>query len=98
MERNNEARKITSKEGIKDMDIIYATEKDLDVISKMDKHIEKSQLLKLIQDRKVVIVKEKDLVIGWLRYGLIWDKIPFLNIIFILEEYRNKSVGYKMMN
>ena len=30
---------------------------------------------------------------GFLRYGLFWDSIPFMNLLFLLEEYRNQGIG-----
>jgi len=31
--------------------------------------------------------------IGWLRYSLFWDEIPFMNMLYFIEEHRRKGYG-----
>jgi hypothetical protein len=38
-------------------------------------------------------LKEHENIIGWLRYNLFLDNVPFMNTLFILEAYRNKGIG-----
>jgi len=40
----------------------------------------------------------KSTFLAVLRYTMFWQSIPFLDLIFIIDEYRNKGYGRKMMN
>lgn len=41
-----------------------------------------------------MIAKDQDnKIIGWLRYSYFWDNIPFMNMLYINENYRNKGIG-----
>ena len=31
--------------------------------------------------------------VGWLRYNLFWDNTPFMNMLYILEEFRGEGFG-----
>ena len=35
--------------------------------------------------------------VGWLRWNLFWDEIPFMNMLYFLEEYRGKGYGTQMV-
>lgn len=30
---------------------------------------------------------------GWLRFGYLWDAIPFMNLLFVLEPHRGRGLG-----
>ena len=32
-------------------------------------------------------------MIGWLRWGLFWDEIPFMNMLHVAEEHRGQGIG-----
>ena len=34
---------------------------------------------------------------GWLRWNLFWDEIPFMNMLYFLEDYRGKGYGTQMV-
>ena len=74
------------------MDIRVAKNEDLNLLCKYDKHIEKEELERIILLNRVYIAEENGKFIGWLRYNLFWDNTPFMNMIFLLEDYR--GIGY----
>ena len=39
------------------------------------------------------MAEEEGKFAGWLRWNLFWDNTPFMNLLFILDEYRNKGYG-----
>ena len=41
---------------------------------------------------------EGDSLIGWLRFGLFWDNIPFMNMLYILDGYRGKGNGTELVS
>ncbi len=77
--------------------IRYADERDFDILKKYDKHIEASELQKSIDAKKVFIMLN-DGLIGWLRYNLFWDSIPFMNMLYLFEDYRGKGYGKQFID
>ena len=73
--------------------IRFAIMDDLDILVKYDHHISKDILINSIKLNNILIVEENNTFIGWLRYNLFWDNTPFMNMLFILEPYRNKKHG-----
>ena len=43
-------------------------------------------------------MEENHNIVGILRYNLFWDNTPFLNLLYILEQYRNHKYGTYLMN
>jgi ribosomal protein S18 acetylase RimI-like enzyme len=80
---------------IKENEIIirYAENNDYLWLFENDKHISEETLKNKIMNKEVYVVEINGEIIGWLRYNLFWDNIPFMNMICFLEEYRNKGIG-----
>ena len=76
----------------------YAENKDFIWLCDKDKHISENKLKEKLENKEVYVVEINGKVIGWLRYNLFWDKIPFMNMIYFLEEYRNMGIGKKLAN
>ena len=79
------------------MKIEFATNKDLQQLSLIDKHIAKDELSNSISVKHVFVAKENNKICGLLRFNLFWDSIPFMNIIYVVEEYRNKHLGKELV-
>ena len=77
--------------------IRIATLEDLYELKLLDHHIHIDELRKVIILGRVYILELDKKIIGYLRYGLFWDNIPFINLLYILEEYRNLGHGSKIM-
>ena len=79
------------------MEIRLATSKDIFLLVKYDKHIKKNDLVDVIHLNRVYMIFENDVFIGWLRYNLFWDNTPFMNMLYIVEEFRNKGYGKELV-
>ena len=91
------------------MIIELAQGKDKQKIAKLDCHIPSLLLGECIRNGQVYVLKDdsiknggqnhrlKDHVVGVLRYSLFWQTIPFLDLLYIDEAYRNRGFGTKMM-
>lgn len=77
--------------------IRYAEEKDFKILAQYDKHIRELELKNCIQAKKVLVMYDADTLIGWLRFGLFWDSIPFMNMLYFFEEYRGKGYGRQLV-
>lgn len=73
--------------------IRFASTDDLDVLSELDGHISKTELLNVIERRRVIVATEGGRLLGWLRYGLFWDNLPFMNMLYIIDGERGKRLG-----
>lgn len=79
------------------MDICYADEQDLNWLACHDTHIAYIELQRAIQYHRVYLAKEGKQPIGWLRYHLFWDQIPFMNLLYLLEDARGKGFGRQLV-
>lgn len=70
-----------------------ARPEDAELLAEADRHVPRERMEKLVSDGFVLAAFSGDSFAGWLRYGLFWDGIPFMNMLFVLEEYRGNGIG-----
>ena len=80
------------------MEIRLANENDIEILKTYDKHISKTELTHIVKIGRVYIVEKDGIFIGWLRYNLFWDNTPFMNMLFLLDNYRGKGYGKELVN
>lgn len=73
--------------------IRYAQNDDLQALMKYDTHIAKRELENSISSRRVLASFENGALVGWLRFNLFWDSIPFMNMLYVLPQHRGKGQG-----
>lgn len=78
--------------------IRYAAEKDFELLSQYDKHICEMELKNCIKTERILIMFNDDIFIGWLRFNLFWGNIPFMNMLYLLEGYRGKGYGSRLVS
>ncbi len=78
--------------------IRYANENDLEILMKYDKHIREKELKDSIHNKRILVMFLNDVFIGWLRYHLFWDNVPFVNMLYFLEGYRGKGYGGQLIH
>ena len=78
--------------------IRYAEIEDKEILKLYDKHINEEELNNLIKLKRILVMYENGKFIGWLRYNLFWDNIPFMNMLYFLESERNKGYGSKIIS
>ena len=77
--------------------IRYANKNDITTLKKYDKHICEIELKNSINAKRILILLHNDTFIGWLRFNLFWDNIPFMNMLYMLEDYRGKGYGKQLV-
>ena len=82
---------------MENIDIRLAINGDYLWLNEHDGHISDNVLKDKIEKKEIYIVEKDNEIIGWLRYNLFWDNIPFMNMIYFLEEYRKKGIGTKLV-
>lgn len=78
-------------------EIKYATMDDYGLLISRDTHVRKEEWKKLIEKNQALIFKVDNHFAGWLRYNLFWNEIPFMNMLYFLEEYHGKGYGTQMV-
>lgn len=66
---------------------------DFAAICQRDHHVAAEVLREKITRCEVFAAYDGEVFAGWLRYSLFWDNTPFLNMLFLLPEYRGKGLG-----
>ena len=78
--------------------IRYADIQDFSVLMEHDKHISEAELRNIIPAKRIFVIYQGDTFMGWLRFGLFWDNIPFMNMLYILDGYRGKGYGTELVS
>ncbi len=79
------------------MEIRICGAEDWERLRGLDRHIGGEELAAALLRGGVYAAEEEGELVGWLRYNLFWDSIPFLNMLFILEPFRGKGLGGKLL-
>ncbi len=74
-------------------EVSVATAADLETVRVLDRHLTQEALLRKLQRGEVLIACVQGGVVGCLRFGWFWDEIPFLNLLWVQESYRQLGVG-----
>ncbi len=78
--------------------IRYAELKDIELLKMYDKHISYEELNNSIKLKRIIVMYADNRFVGWLRYNLFWDNIPFMNMLYFLDGERNKGYGSKILS
>lgn len=79
------------------MTVRYANEGDFELLCSNDRHIRADELRSSIEAKRVLVILDGGRTAGWLRYNLFWDNLPFLNMLYLFEEYRGKGYGHQLV-
>ena len=71
-----------------------ATNNDLNQLTEKDR-IPARELAAVLDRSRVLVAEDNDResIIGWLRWGLLWDEVPFMNLLYVDESRRGDGVG-----
>lgn len=73
------------------MIVKYMEQKDKDFVMRIDKHVHAVGYRWRVDTKTGYVLWENDVPIGIMHYTVLWDNLPFLNCIFVLEPYRKKG-------
>lgn len=80
------------------MKVEYGSELDFQFILDNDRYVLKQLIKNKLKEKEIMMVKDQDnKIIGWLRYSYFWDNTPFINMIYLNENYRNKGLGKELV-
>lgn len=78
-------------------EIRYATMADKELLLSKGGHIKENIWDESIKNKHEIIMFVDGNFAGWLRYNLFRDEIPFMNMLYFLEEYRGKGYGTQIV-
>jgi GNAT superfamily N-acetyltransferase len=73
-----------------------ATEGDLDFVSQ-DGYLPASVVKRKVSDGDVVLALRDGKPVGYLRLEWLWSKLPYIELIRVLEPYRRAGVGRALL-
>lgn len=79
------------------IELRVATKADLPFLIREDSHVSPSELERIVAAGRVTVAAEGAEIRGWLRWGLFWDEIPFMNMLFVLEPHRGEGLGTRLV-
>ena len=79
------------------MKICVATIEDLALLSEHEKHIPRAELENCVRQGRVYMAFDGGEFVGWLRYNLFWDLVPFMNMLYMLDGRRGKGYGTQLV-
>lgn len=79
------------------MTIQQALSEQLEQLRRYDSHIPEERLLNCIRDGFVYAIHTEGKIAGILRYSLFWQTIPFLDLLYLDDNYRGKGIGTAAM-
>ena len=75
-----------------------ASTADLPCLGDVDTHVSPDTLADLVAMGRVMVVEVDGDAVGFLRWGLFWDQIPFMNLLWVLPHWRGQGVGTTLVD
>ena len=79
------------------MDISFTTLKHIDQVLQLDAHVDDSVLRNKISAKQIIHAEANGRMLGVLRFGFFWDQIPFMNLLMVAFEHRNRGIGSSLV-
>jgi GNAT superfamily N-acetyltransferase len=68
---------------------------DVVFLSSADRHVSADELVAVVSRGRVLLLVDEIAPepLGWLRWGLFWDAVPFMNLLHVIESHRGRGFG-----
>ncbi|MDE1992433.1 MAG: GNAT family N-acetyltransferase [Rhizobiaceae bacterium] len=70
-----------------------ADSKDIEWLIRHDDHVDEGWIRRCIQSSEYLLAEQNATLIGFLRFSQFWGKIPYMEMIRVLPDYRRCGVG-----
>ena len=73
------------------MEIKVVTDNDKEFVMSVDQHVNDISYANRVYTKSGYVIWEENQRIGIITHCILWDTIPFINFLFVKEEYREKG-------
>lgn len=80
------------------IEIVFACELDTEDCLMFDQFMNKDRISEWLEKKKIIIAKENDITIGYLRFMYFWQNLPYVCLIKVSENRRNQGIGKAMLH
>ena len=70
-----------------------AYDSDLPFLGEVDRHVSHQDLADLVSLGRVMVAEVDGVAVGSLRWGMFWDQVPFMNLLWVVPEQRGQGIG-----
>ncbi|MDD5936885.1 MAG: GNAT family N-acetyltransferase [Clostridiales bacterium] len=77
------------------MNIRLLSSQDKEFVMSIDKHVDDTKFEYRVFTKSGYVICENDKLIGTMFHTILWDNLPFMNLIYICEDQRGKGYGSK---
>ncbi len=74
-----------------------ASDIDLPFLREVDGHVSPHELAHLVSLGRVMVAEVNGVTVGCLRWGLFWDHVPFMNLLWVVEQWRGQGIGTRLV-
>ena len=79
------------------MELKYMEVNDEAFVMSIDAHVNEEQFANRVLTKSGYVIWDGDEPVGLMHHAILWDNLPFLNLIYIKEEYRGRGYGTAAM-
>ena len=79
------------------INIRYAEYNDFALIMKIDDSISNEKWKSWTDNREAIFAFDNSELLGWLQYNYFIEKYPFINRLYVFEQYQNNGAGTKLI-
>jgi ribosomal protein S18 acetylase RimI-like enzyme len=80
-----------------DVSTRVASDSDLPFLCKTDRHLSRESQKHVVSLGRVMVADVDGIAVGLLRWGLFWDQIPFMNLLWVLPQRRGHGIGTNLV-
>ena len=79
------------------MKLKYMTDNDKTFVMSIDTHVNDEQYSNRVLTKSGYVIWDGDEPVGLMHHAVLWDNLPFLNLIYMREECRGNGYGTEAM-
>jgi len=80
------------------MELQCVRAEDKEFVRSIERHISDAQYANRVYAKSGYVLWEKGKPVGIMDYSILWNKIPFLNLLYVIEALRGRGIGREAMS
>lgn len=79
------------------MELRFMTPQDEAFVMRIDTHVNEAAFQNRVLTRSGFVLWEREQPVGLMHHCILWDNLPFLNLLYVLENQRGRGFGTQAM-